>query len=127
VPADLGEHALLELELLRDVLLDEVGLARHDGQVRRERERARRRQRRRGQPRKRGPSARHRATDPGLHLGLHVGGDDVDAEVQRARRPAAPDHARAEQSQRLDLAHRSNLAPERARGPPIFFNTTTII
>ena len=55
-----------------------------------------------------------------------IRGDDVDAEVQRARRPAAADHPSAEQTQRLDLPH-VPYAPATPDGARAFFNLRTII
>jgi hypothetical protein len=89
--ADLGQHALFQGQLLRNVLLDEIRPLRHHLEIGRERQRALGRQRRARQPRERRLGVRDGAAYPLLHFGLHVGGDDVDAEVQRARGPSAPD------------------------------------
>ena len=89
VAADLRQHALLQLELLGDVLLDEIRLRAPS--------------RRRSVVKVSLPlggsganvSARERRLGvvdgtayPGLHLRLDVGRDHVDAEMQRARGPA---------------------------------------
>ena len=106
VAARLGQHALLELDLLRDVLLDEVHLPRHGQHVGGEGELPLGRQRRAGEPRERPFGVRDRAADPFLHFGFDVGGHHVDAEMQCARRPAAADHSRAQKPQRPNLSHR---------------------
>ena len=43
--------------------------------------------------------------DPGFHFRLDVGGDHIDAEMQRTGGPASPDHTGPEQSERLDGSH----------------------
>jgi hypothetical protein len=105
VPADRREGALLELELLRDVLLDEVDRARHEAEIGGEGQLALGGQRRKGQARQGSFGVGDGAANPRLHLGLDVRGHHVDAEVQCARRPAAADHAGAEQSQSSHLSH----------------------
>ena len=58
---------------------------------------------------------RHRAADPVLHLRLDVRGEHVDAEVQRARRPAAADDSRTQKTERLHLSHDSRTIGCRAQ------------
>ena len=113
--ADAGQHALLELELLGNVFLDEIGLGGHGVQVGREGQPALARQRRQRQARQRPLGVRHRAADPFLHLRLHVGGDHIDAEMQRARRPAAADDPGTQQTERLDLSHVTAAVPRKCR------------
>jgi hypothetical protein len=80
--------------------------ARHRAEVGREGEVAGWRQRRAGESRQRLGGIAHGAANPRLHGGIHIRRHDIDSEVQCARRPAAPDHAGAEEAQRLDLSHR---------------------
>ncbi len=104
--ADVREDPLFELELLGDVFLNEVHLARHRVQVGRKGERALARQRRQGQPGERNFGVGDGTADPRLHFRLHVRRNDVDSEVHRPGRPAAPDHAGTQQPQCFDSPHR---------------------
>ncbi len=103
--AHIGQHALLEFELLGDIFLDEIGLARHLVQVGGEAELPLGRERRERQARQRRLGIGDRVADPLLHLRLHIGGNHVDAKVQRTRGPAAADDSGAQQTEGSDLAH----------------------
>jgi hypothetical protein len=103
--ADVREDPLLEFELLRHVLLDEIGPACHRLEVGREREFAFRRQRRQRESRERRLRVRDRLAHPLLHFRADVRGDHVDAEVQCTRRPAAADDAGAEQAKGPHVSH----------------------
>ena len=103
--AHLGEHALLQLQLLGNVLLYEVHLCGHRVQVGGKGQLALGRQRRQGQVRQGAFCVIHGATDPGLHFGLNVSGDHVDAEVQRPGGPPATDDSRAQKTERLHFSH----------------------
>jgi hypothetical protein len=105
VAADLGEHALLQRQLLGNVLLDEIRTLRHHRKIGGKGQLALGRQRRESQAREGGFGIRDRAADPLLHLRLDVRGNDVDPEMQCARGPSAADHAGAEQPQCLYLSH----------------------
>jgi len=96
VSANIREYALFELELFGNVLLNEVGTRGHRVQIGREAELAFRRQRRRCQARERGLRIFHCGADPTLHFRFGIGRNDVDAKVQRARRPATADHPGAQ-------------------------------
>jgi hypothetical protein len=116
--------ALLEFQLLGDVLLDEIDAARHRTQVGGERQRALGRQRRKGQSRQCALGIFHRAANPGLHLRFHVRRHDIDTEMQCARRPAAADHSGTEQTQRFHLSHSRHASRPSRLG---FYNVTVII
>ena len=108
MPADLRQHALLQRQLFRNVLLDEIGLPRHRLQIRGERQLALRRQGRGGQTRQSGFGVGHRAANPFFHFRLDVSGDDVDPELQGARGPSAANDPGSEQPQCLYIPHRSS-------------------
>ncbi len=103
--AHLRQHALLELQLLGNVLLNEIRALGHDPKVGRERQLALRRQRRRGQARQRGFRIVDRAAYPRFHFRLDVGGDHIDAEMQRPRGPSAADDAGTQQPECLHCPH----------------------
>ena len=96
-------------KLLGDVLLDEVRGLRHLAGIGREGEFPLRRKRREGKLGERRFRVCDGAAEPLLHFRLDVGGDHIDAEVQRARRPAAPDHTRPQKTESLDLPHHVTL------------------
>ena len=96
--AHLGEHALLQLELLGDVLLNEIRPRGHRIQVGRKGQPALGWQRRQRQACECALCVIHGAADPCLHFWLDVCGDDIDAEVQRPRGPAATDDSRAQKT-----------------------------
>src|SRR5262245_41755189 len=103
--ADVTKHSLFQLELLRNVLLDEIGLARHRQQIRRETELSLGWKRRDRQARECGLGVLNGAAYPAPHLRLDVRGDHVDTEVQRTCGPPAPDDAGTQKTQSLDLSH----------------------
>ncbi len=72
VAADLGKHALLQGQLFRNVLLNEIGALRHELEIRGERESALGRQRREGQPRQGRLGVAHRTAYPLFHFRLDV-------------------------------------------------------
>ena len=103
--ADLGEHALLQRQLFRDVLLNEVRLLRHYAQIRGKRQLAFGRQRREGQPRQGGFGVGDRAADPFFHFGLNVRRDNVDSKMQCPCGPSAADDAGSKKPQCFHFPH----------------------
>ncbi len=52
----------------------------------------------------------HGVADPFFHFRFDVGSNDIDAEMQRARRPATADDSGSEQPERLDFLRHADLA-----------------